>query len=420
MNRELILQVCEHFARELHAILETSDFPQVSLHVFPARCGFPPLTKEELAHAPAGDNVDTECIGSCCLKNMNEEGAGEHIRRLDFCFRLLVPGELVEHYMQQGAYLVTPGWLEHWKRHVQQWGGSRDVLREMFAETTKQILLLDTGLYPNSNDLLRDFAEYLGLPAQALPVGIDYLRLYVNNMITRWMKANCEASSHAMQAARQQDVALYAMALDLLGSLPVLESREDVFEKIVEVLTLLFGSTQINALAFVDGFAERVWCSAPDEADEGEVWDRLIEYEDKVGYTENKRGFYFKVNDTEDTLLTIELQECAVPKNIPRYMNLCDALSGVFALAVTNGRTYEKLKEALDKVETLRGIIPICSHCKQIRTDQGAWEQIENYISTHSLAEFSHSICPSCMEKYYPEVLEKRKQKAKQNGSDKT
>jgi hypothetical protein len=45
--------------------------------------------------------------------------------------------------------------------------------------------------------------------------------------------------------------------------------------------------------------------------------------------------------------------------------------------------------------------LPICSYCKDIRDDEGYWHQIEDYIRTHSEAEFSHSICPECAEKYY-------------------
>jgi len=62
-----------------------------------------------------------------------------------------------------------------------------------------------------------------------------------------------------------------------------------------------------------------------------------------------------------------------------------------------------KLRKALDEIKTLRGIIPICSHCKQIRDDKGLWKQIEEYIHAHSDASFSHGICPDCMRKHYPE-----------------
>ncbi len=61
------------------------------------------------------------------------------------------------------------------------------------------------------------------------------------------------------------------------------------------------------------------------------------------------------------------------------------------------------LQSALDEIKTLRGIIPICSHCKKIRDDDDSWQRIEKYIGEHSDAEFSHGICPECLKKYYPE-----------------
>ena len=61
----------------------------------------------------------------------------------------------------------------------------------------------------------------------------------------------------------------------------------------------------------------------------------------------------------------------------------------------------EQLREALDNVKTLKGLIPICSHCKKIRRDEGYWEKVEAFITEHSEAEFSHGICPECQEKYY-------------------
>lgn len=56
-----------------------------------------------------------------------------------------------------------------------------------------------------------------------------------------------------------------------------------------------------------------------------------------------------------------------------------------------------------EEVKTLRGFIPICSSCKKIRNDKGYWEQIEKYITTRSEAEFTHSICPDCAKRLYPE-----------------
>ena len=67
-----------------------------------------------------------------------------------------------------------------------------------------------------------------------------------------------------------------------------------------------------------------------------------------------------------------------------------------------------KLQEALARVKTLSGLLPICSHCKKIRDDKGYWRQIELYIKERSETEFTHSICPDCAANLYPELLDEK------------
>jgi len=77
-----------------------------------------------------------------------------------------------------------------------------------------------------------------------------------------------------------------------------------------------------------------------------------------------------------------------------------------------------ELQNSMDQVKLLSGFLPICSSCKKIRDDKGYWSEVERYIGSHSEAEFSHSICPDCMRRLYPEYadevlsdLEKDKEK---------
>lgn len=64
-------------------------------------------------------------------------------------------------------------------------------------------------------------------------------------------------------------------------------------------------------------------------------------------------------------------------------------------------RTQE-LKGAMSEIKQLSGMLPICSHCKKIRDDKGYWNHVEEYVSQHSEAVFSHGICPSCIQTHYP------------------
>jgi PAS domain S-box-containing protein len=68
-------------------------------------------------------------------------------------------------------------------------------------------------------------------------------------------------------------------------------------------------------------------------------------------------------------------------------------------------RLIKGLTDALGRVKKLSGLLPICSSCKKIRDDQGYWNQLEVYISEHSDASFTHSFCPECVRRLYPEIF---------------
>ena len=68
-------------------------------------------------------------------------------------------------------------------------------------------------------------------------------------------------------------------------------------------------------------------------------------------------------------------------------------------------KTEESLREALGKIKTLSGLLPICASCKRIRDNDGAWVQIETYIKNNSDADFTHGVCPECAVKLYPELF---------------
>jgi hypothetical protein len=63
-----------------------------------------------------------------------------------------------------------------------------------------------------------------------------------------------------------------------------------------------------------------------------------------------------------------------------------------------------ELQAALERVEQLQGLLPICMHCKRIRDTVNRWHRLEAYIQDHSEATFTHSLCSECMAKHYPDA----------------
>ena len=73
-------------------------------------------------------------------------------------------------------------------------------------------------------------------------------------------------------------------------------------------------------------------------------------------------------------------------------------------------RKNRELQKHIDEIETLRGLIPICASCKSVRDDAGFWQSIEGYFAEHSTTRLSHSICPDCAERLYPDVASENRE----------
>jgi two-component system sensor histidine kinase VicK len=76
-------------------------------------------------------------------------------------------------------------------------------------------------------------------------------------------------------------------------------------------------------------------------------------------------------------------------------------------------KLISELTDALGKIRTLKGLLPICSSCKKIRNDKGYWQKVESFISEHTEAEFTHGICPECVRQVYPEYTAAQRQPSK-------
>lgn len=99
------------------------------------------------------------------------------------------------------------------------------------------------------------------------------------------------------------------------------------------------------------------------------------------------------------------------------HLSLLVAFAQQVSIALGNARLHSELvraklaaEDALLQVKTLKGLVPICSHCKNIRDDAGFWHNVADYMREHSEAEFSHGICPECVENLYPDLSQSAEQ----------
>jgi|GEM_PF-2347863 len=105
-----------------------------------------------------------------------------------------------------------------------------------------------------------------------------------------------------------------------------------------------------------------------------------------------------------DCLLTATLR-FDKDKNIIGYQGIIRDITARKKMEEEREKLIRDLQEALNKIKTLSGLVPICASCKKIRDDKGYWNQLESYIQEHTQAEFSHGLCPDCLKKLYPDIF---------------
>jgi hypothetical protein len=134
--------------------------------------------------------------------------------------------------------------------------------------------------------------------------------------------------------------------------------------------------------------------------------------ESSFNYKKNGQVVHTNIRyiDEFDWYLVVEQPEQEAVKGIFTTLvvnlGICVVVTIVILVLINLSVTaYQK------RIETLRGIVPICSFCKQIRDDKGYWNKVEAYVAEHTEAQFSHSICPSCLEEHYPEGFKAMKKK---------
>lgn len=221
----------------------------------------------------------------------------------------------------------------------------------------------------------------------------------------------------------------------------LINNLEDWRQKISELEATLRGAVQHYRIVADFTYDWEYWIMAPGRFQYiSPSCERITGYPPKA-FTEDPSLLEQIVHPNDRSLVEMHMREDASnPEAIPQAVNfrifhrngdirwighVCQSVFGdrgewlgrrCSNRDITEGKNSEEqkerllvdLQEALAKVKTLSGFLPICASCKKIRDDDGYWQQVEEYLRDHSEAQFSHSICPDCARKLYPEICAER------------
>lgn len=188
--------ICENYKREAAAIIKGRGFADVTALTFPAVCcnsrgerkalsDFMPAVRNKCGHIAF--------IGSKCarrFKPLPDKKVQLRLKQPEQCFYMFLNKKIIDRYLKEKVYLLTPGFLEKWRNCIKEMELDRKSAGKFFSLSYSRLVLLDTGTGKNTVKNLQQFSRYLNLPYEIVPVGLDHLLLFLKDIILEWRLKN--------------------------------------------------------------------------------------------------------------------------------------------------------------------------------------------------------------------------------------
>ncbi|MFH1194668.1 MAG: HAMP domain-containing sensor histidine kinase [bacterium] len=346
-RKEVCFVVCNYFIKEVKHIIELDKITNADVISFPNACDKPEPTKkaiENFVHERINDYEQIFVLSSCS-KRFSELMENNKVNYLpaDNCFEILLNKNLIEYYFATGYYILTRTWLQSYHHKFAEWGFDRNTIRDFFNESARKLLFLDTGIEPIDTELLNELSEAVNLPYEILPIGIEYLRLIINQKIMGWENHKKEIQLKDTIAKLNMEKADYALISEKLIELSSFDNREQVLEKLFELFTLLCAPSMIVYLPVKDNRAGTPIVKKIRDYENTDL--QLLEF-DKIKDCETAQDIFIEISHLSKVLGLVFIGGVMFPQYKNHYKNLAASVSNVVGLALANAEKYQLLKSS--------------------------------------------------------------------------
>ncbi len=364
------IYVCNIFKEELKEALRNCDFDDFELHTFPSVCHSLSGTMEpvRINESKYSSNI---IYGGTCLNGFDKKSYKKiySLVNKDVCFYQIASKSMVDDLLKQRAYLITPGWLKHWKEYIKMWGFTREQVHEYFTDSCNNLVLLDTGVDDRTEELFKKFSDFIDIPNKRIPVGLDFLELSLQLAHSRIMEK--------WEVLKQNELnADYYMSLDLIRQVTREVSEESIIIEVVESIAMLFAPGEIIYVPIENGqpgvpysWKKYKITRAGELAGEYDI-AKLVGNAERISVLED--GFILKIVIDNEVLGILIVKELAHPEYLQRYTEFIFNISTMFNLVIDYSRTFRREKEkemtlaqdvlkafysGVDKEERIRNIL---------------------------------------------------------------
>ncbi len=358
MNPRLCLIVCSHFEREVRALAGHPDFHNVQFKSQPVDCD------QYEADWSGSEAAVEECrkqghtvlhLGSFCLSQTAGSEATKDVSpssQKSLCFEWLADKDLLDHFLQDGAFLLIPGWLKNWRAYVERkWGSDRRAAQDFFRGASKKLVLLDTGVYPKIGTVLADLAKFARMPSEIYPVGLGFLRLNLSQLVLSWrLEAEKRAAEDRIDAVRRK-MSGYTRFGHFFGALNRARSKEEILSGVSEVLNDLLspGSVTFHPLSSL-GSEERT---------EGSPLDRILSLNADYVWINDRTGLLLKVAAEGGLFGVLEVSGLSSEDSRDDVLGVCLASAASAGLAMGNVNSLLSLRKERKKAQSVEAALKI-------------------------------------------------------------
>ncbi len=383
-DRKLCILVCEDYYPEVNAILQ-KEYTDVACISFSPLCHCPSDEWDSMNNIIQSNLDEGNCL--CLLGGRCLQGVHHHLPKLDNlfvyqhnpCAKLIAP-DIVEQQHQNGAYVFTAGEVAHCSACLQHCHMTKEALTAYVGTSISQLVVLDTGFVPDVASHIQTCATHVGLPYSITPVGLHFLRVFLDNIILTCRLQMEQQDSYKAMYSKQQILSDYEMVFDLISDMTHMQSELDVIDSIFNLFAMLYAPRKQAYISLHNGTLGNIRTQPESIMISDDVQTHMIHMQEEYIWTET--GFMLQISHQGEMLGVLYVADFAFSEHRNEYLNLALMLVQVCGLAIKNARNYEELQTTMDE---LRAAMEQLSKARDAADDA-------NRAKSEFLANMSHEI----------------------------
>jgi len=355
LKNDYSIVICEFLRSEVEKALELEGLKEIEL------ISDLDLNQKRLLESDLGENKKSDkiiLISKSCLKKKDfdlkniEDRTPQTFYNLDRCQELFIPKELVDHYLEKGYFLIASGALKRIFFEESDEAKLSQEEIEIFKENYTKILLLDTGIEQNIENLLLNLAKKLGIPYKILPVGLDYLSTHLKHLIYNYKFEREKENSMNTLIHTTKKLADYEMVFDLIISkLTKVNEENTVIDNIFTIFFRLFSPEKLFFLEIKNKELSSLISKPPNLELDPAILEDILNFSDEKIQKYKDNSFILRISHLDEILGYLIVDDIEFPEYIDRYINMAYVIADICGLALINARTYQKLLSTLEDLK---------------------------------------------------------------------